>query len=174
MKIYRLNVKIRGTKRSISLDEDEIFRTKIPTWIPNSEQDLYTVKDYVDNIIQSAPLRTGDWIEKLYLETTDVPDGIDLTSRSNIEIYGADENKDVKWTFEANLVQLVIRQIIEEESIFRSDLYEFAAEITNGKNLFGWYNADPGDLVEEIASELVVMGFRAENDSSEEIDTNDY
>lgn len=174
MKIYRLKAQIKGTKRSLRLDEDEIFETTIPTWVPNEAQDLYTVGDYIANMIVDAPSRTGDWITELRLEHTEVPDGIDLTSYDNIVIYGADDNEDVKWNLEANLIQTVIRQIIEEGNVFNSDVYELATEITQGRNEFGWCNVDPGDLVPEIATELTVMGYGGEDDLSEEIERPEY
>jgi hypothetical protein len=174
MKIYRLNAEIKGTKRSIRLDEDEVFQTIIPTWIPNEAQDLYTVSDYIANMILDAPSRTGDWITKLRLESTEVPDGTDLRSRKSIEIYGDDDGDQVIWTFEENLLHTIIRRIVEEEGIFQSDTYELASEIVSGKNAFGWSNVDPGDLIPEIATELIVMGFGGDDDSNEEIERNEY
>lgn len=159
MKIFRLKARIQGTKRSIRLDEDEILNTYIQTWVPNPDQDLYSMNDYIRNIIIDAPLRTGDWVKRLSIESTVVQDDIDLESSENIRIYGSDDNENVKWTFEDNLVHQIIRNIIDEEALFSTDLYELASQICSTKDVFGWGNVDPGDLTEEIASELVVMGY---------------
>lgn len=174
MKIIRLNAKIQGTKKSIRLDEDEIFQTIIPTWIPNKQQGLYSLGDYISNMMEAAPVRTGDWIKSLSLEYTNVPDGTDLTTDDNIQIYGADANENVEWIFEADLVEIIIRKIIENETLFQSDLYELAEQITLGKDVFGWSNVDPGDLLPEIASKLAIMGFGGPDDSDDETSRNDY
>lgn len=122
-------------------------------------QNLYSTEDYMHNMILNAPLRTGDWIKKLSLETTEVPSGIDLESSENLELYGADENDSVKWELEVDLVQQFIKNIVEDESLFSSALDELAAQIVSEKDIFGWSNVDPSDLIPEIVSELVALGY---------------
>jgi len=157
-KIYRLNVSVRGTKRSRALDEGENYDMMIPTWIPNPEMDLYTLHDFVEHIVGVATLKSGDLVTRLWIESAELDDSVDLNSADSP--YLQSNSPEIDWIFEHDVVQDVILNIINKSDLSPGELHETAQSVFEiGQYAFGWGNADPCDAIQEISLQLISAGY---------------
>lgn len=157
--IYRLNVLLKGTKRSRMLENDESFEMKIPTWIPYEEKNLYNVDDFVNQVNESANLG-GDYVRRLWIEKVEINDEEDVTSPMSKYVSG--DANDVDWCFEADVIDNNVKHAIDVNDIFvnSEDLYGTASEILPSMvNVFGFGNADPAEVVDDIVVVLIGLGY---------------
>jgi len=154
--LTRLKVTLRGTKRSIVLEDGEKYEFKIPTWIPNPDSNIYNINDYLDTINHAANQK-GDFVESILIEVFD-GDISDEDLSSKIPLFL--EEDEHHWKFKSNYLADLIQDIVTKKGIFLNGIDEASAEILIHMTfLFGFGNPDPADAIEQIESKLLYLGY---------------
>jgi len=119
----------------------------IPTWMPNSELDLYAIDDFIEYIVSEAPLINGDRVLAMKVQDAEIAEDADL--KRIVE-------DDLVWVDRYDVVTQTLNTLWYE--IGGIDRSEIAEEIYKRySHLFGWSNGDSVDAINEISTALITI-----------------
>lgn len=159
MEILRLRVWTLRTEHSDAGEPGEEFSYTLPMWQKHSALELETIDDFVNYAVVDQPRDDGDLVLNAFIESTEVPDDMDLSETNPaMTPYFADETDSVNWEPAQNILITIVEWLMEEHQIvFDGDVSATALALKNAAastGILGWSNLSDEDAVEVI--EMVV------------------
>lgn len=159
MEILRLRVWTLRTEHSDAGEPGEEFSYTLPMWQKHSALELETIDDFVNYAVVDQPRDDGDLVLNAFIESTEVPDDMDLSETNPaMTSYFADETDSVNWEPAQNILITIVEWLMEEHQIvFDGDVSATALALKNAAastGILGWSNLSDEDAVEVI--EMVV------------------